>query len=89
MQTLPTVIGPAPSELSHEAFLEKLRKERQRVKEALSSFREKKRLKVTEPKKKRATPKTKGVKMMQDLASSLGISEEELLTRMEKLTKEE
>jgi len=39
MNRLPSVIGPAPSELSIEDFIVKLRAERQRVVQALHDFK--------------------------------------------------
>jgi SOS response regulatory protein OraA/RecX len=40
MDALKRAIGPAPTELSEEAFLHKLRTERRRIGESLQAFRE-------------------------------------------------
>lgn len=80
MNRLPSVIGPAPSELSFEIFKEKLSEERNRVRESLEEFRQRR------TKSGRKPAKPKGV-----LASlkKAGLSKEEFLKGLELLKKEE
>lgn len=73
MERLVRLIGPAPSELSKEALIEKLKTERLRVTASLQAFR------TTAPtqKKKEASP-AKKKDPLETIAFQAGLSVEEL-----------
>lgn len=74
MERLTSIIGPAPSELSHEALLARLRLERERIREALQAFRE-----STSPRQSRSkSPVPKG-DPLDRIAASLGMTKEEMV----------
>lgn len=80
MDRLPSVIGPAPSELPFSEFLEKLSKERERVRQSLEEFRKRK-----TPSKKsggRRKPRAKGITKA---LKEAGLSKEEFLRGIELL----
>lgn len=88
MKSLPRVIGPAPSEMIREAFLEKLRAERERVAKGLAEFRERRRAKKTAM-QKASTPrkkKPKGLNVVKQLQEDLGLSAEEIQKLLEEAT---
>ena len=78
MNRLPSVIGPAPSEVSLEIFKEKLKGERNRVRESLEEFRSRR----LGSKKGRRAPKSKGITASLKKA---GLSKEEFLKGLELL----
>ena len=80
MNRLPSVIGPAPSELSFESFREKLSHERDRVRESLEEFR----LRGRRP-KGRKPPKSSITATLK----ATGLSKEEFLKGLELLQKME
>jgi len=80
MDTLPTVIGPAPSEMSLSDFKDKLLSERERIRKGLEWFRTAK----MKPKGK-AKQKALGInKMLRDS----GLTKAQLLKGFELLTKD-
>jgi len=80
MNRLPSVIGPAPSELSLEAFQEKLTRERNRVRESLEAFRQRR------MGKGRKKPKPTGIAAT---LKASGLSKAEFLKGLELLKKKE
>jgi len=72
MNRLPSVIGPAPSELSYAAFKEKLSAEHERVRQSLAEFRQRNLGKRRGAKKKKVTGLTANLK-------SAGLSQAEFL----------
>jgi len=79
MDRLPSVIGLAPSELSFEAFREKLSRERNRVRESLEEFRQRGR----RPRGRRP-PKVGNITAT---LKAMGLSKEEFLKGLELLSK--
>ena len=75
MDTLPTIIGKAPSELSMDEFKAKLTLERERVRRGLDWFREVK----FKPKKKKGAPG------LGKLMKEAGLSHAEVLKGIELL----
>lgn len=73
MNCLITVVGLAPSELSHENLIQKLRVERERVRQALESW-------ATGKFKTPKGRKTKGINLtsIRTIAKQMGISVEEV-----------
>lgn len=74
MNNLSRILGPAPSELSHEELLSKLTTERNRVREAFTRFREAPMRKASKAAKKKTT---------RTLIKNSGFSVEELLAMIE------
>ena len=74
MERLVSIIGLAPSELSRESLLERLRKERDRVREALQAFRNNTSFRQTRPKK----AKSPAIDPLAAIAAQAGISPTEL-----------
>lgn len=81
MNRLPSVIGLAPSELSFEAFKEKLTGERNRVRESLEEFRQRRR----SPGGGRKPRKPKGIAAV---LKASGLSPGDFLKGLEQLKKE-
>ena len=81
MHNLVRVIGPAPSELSQEDLYARLKIERQRVREALQTFRNS--TSPTQSKAKVLSLKKKEEKQMTDLALKFGITVEALKLMIE------
>lgn len=73
MDRLISIIGPAPSELSQEDLFVRLRKERDRVREALIAFRE-----STSFRQSRTKAKAPKVDPLAAIAAAAGLSPEEL-----------
>jgi len=82
MNRLPSVIGPAPSELSYLAFKEKLSVEHERVRQSLAKFRLRNLGKGKKAKKKKATGLAANLK-------SAGLSQAEFLKGLELLRQSE
>jgi len=72
MNRLPSIIGPAPSELSYAAFKDKLAEEHERVRQSLAEFRQRNLGKRGGVKKKKATGLAANLK-------SAGLSQAEFL----------
>jgi len=80
MNRLPSVIGPAPSELPLEVLYAKLRIERDRVRSALQAFKDG--YAVAKPQKKASSPRAKQpskAAQFDNLASTYGLTPEELI----------
>lgn len=78
MERLVSVIGPAPSELSKEMLIAKLKKERDRVREALVAFRNN-----TSFRQKRPTTKKARIDPLAAVAAQAGITPAELRALLE------
>ena len=85
MHNLVRVIGPAPSELSQEDLYIRLKIERQRVREALQTFRNS--TSPTQNRTKTVSLKKKEEKQMTDLALKFGITVEALKLMIEEDSK--
>ena len=89
MNRLPSVIGPAPSELPLEALHARLRIERDRVRSALQAFKDgyalAKPAKTARTKTARAKQPSKAAKF-DNLASQYGLSPEELMNLLKEDT---
>jgi len=75
MQTLVSIIGEAPSEVSEEVFLERLRKERLRVVTALDAF------KYSPPAKKKAVGIAKKYSALEQQLKALGMTVDEFIAK--------
>lgn len=86
MDRLPSVIGPAPSELSSEALMKRLRTERSRVQETLQFFRDN----STPSKRRKKGPsmKAKATKL-DDVMKATGLSIEEIMAKIKELPQED
>ena len=89
MNNLVKVIGPAPSELSFEDFCTRLTEERNRVKEAIRLFNERRIVKRSASPKKPASKKTKGAQKMASMSKELNLKPEEMLRILEEIENEQ
>lgn len=89
MNNLTKVIGPAPSELPFEAFLERLTKERDRVKQDIFAFNERKSFKRAQPKKKATPRKGKKTNKVLSLSKELNLSPDQMLKILEEIENEQ
>lgn len=86
MDRLPSVIGPAPSELSSDAWLKRLREERERAQRTLQYFRDNARPSKRSP--KGPTMKAKATKL-DEIMKETGMSIEEIMKKIKELPPEE
>ncbi len=79
MERLKEIIGKAPSEMTKEELMERVRKERKRVSTALDAYS------YSPPSKKKKTKKPKLAKSTKEMLAELGLTEEEFLAAKEDL----